>query len=388
MTHRMVFTEHLPTLALVGLGASEAVVGLQQTFLAVGQLLQLPTLRSVSRVAKRTILVSGQTIAVLGGLPLLFFGTLASLGPDLRVAIALASFMATAVGIVVADTVWFPLLRGYVEPNRIGRFFGTLRTGWHLTLILYYLGAQRWLSAHAGGFAPLFAVGWICGLVRIALVSRLPERSERTGSRLRVRDALALLRSVADLRPYLFGTMLAGAVKRTVVPFSIVMMRREVGFSDADVVVTTIAFFAGGLASLYLWGRAVDRVGPAPIFRWTSLATAALIVALLAVRESGGVAFALMIGFFFLFSALHAGFGVADTHVLFRLAPPEAPAPLIVVSNVVYNVGCAIPPLLVGVSIEWLLARGAPPLDVYHGFFVLAAIVQAAAFLPLRRFTR
>lgn len=34
-------------------------------------------------------------------------------------------------------------------------------------------------------------------------------------------------------------------------------LRREVGFSAGEILFTTVASFAGGLASLYLWGRVV-----------------------------------------------------------------------------------------------------------------------------------
>src|SRR5512147_88564 len=83
MTHRNVFTDQLPTLALVGLGASEAWIGLQRAFEPVSQLLQLPALRLVGRHRKRSILVAGQSIAVLGGLPLVAYGWLAHAGGDL-----------------------------------------------------------------------------------------------------------------------------------------------------------------------------------------------------------------------------------------------------------------------------------------------------------------
>src|SRR5690606_38466068 len=67
MTHRTLYTEQLPTLALVGLGASEALVGLQRAFEPASQLLQLVALRAVGRVRKRTILVTGQAVAVAAG---------------------------------------------------------------------------------------------------------------------------------------------------------------------------------------------------------------------------------------------------------------------------------------------------------------------------------
>jgi hypothetical protein len=181
MTHRYAYTADLPTLALVSLGASELVVGFQRSFEHVGQLLQLPTLRAVGRMRKRSILMAGQTLAVVGGLPLIAFGTLAGLG-EAAVPITLVCLALASVGIVIGQTVWFPLLRGYVEPERVGSFFGILRTGWHVTLIVYFLAAQRWLAAHPGAFGLLFAVATALGIARIGLVARMPEAEGERGA--------------------------------------------------------------------------------------------------------------------------------------------------------------------------------------------------------------
>jgi len=387
MTYWMAFTQHMPTLALVTLGASEAIVGLQNSFLPALQALQLPTLRAVGRVSKRRILVLGQIVAVLGGIPMLFFATLASWEGNAKVTIALLSLAVVAAGLQTSNTVWFPLLRGFVEPRRIGTFFGMLRTGWHLALILYYVAAQRWLVFHPGSFAPLFAVAWGCGLLRIFLIAALPERSERTGERIRVREAFALLRQPL-LRRYLIGVSWCAALRMSVVPFAIVMMRREVGFSEADVIVTTVAFFAGGFVSLYLWGRVVDRIGPAPVFLTTTLGMAALLVGLLFLREPGAQGLAFGTVFFFGYSLLSAGFGVADTHVLFGLAPPEAPARTLVVAGVLTNTVAGLAPIAVGLTLDRALAVAESPLAVYHAFFAFAAVAQALVFLPLRIFRR
>jgi MFS family permease len=386
MTFYMVFTTQLPTLALVHLGASETSIGLQNGFLYAFQLLQLPVLRAVGRFSKRNLLIAGQCFAMAGALPLLFFGRLES--NEAAVPLALLCFALVAVGLNVSQTVWFPLLRGYVETDRIGRFFGALRSFWHLALIVYYLGAQRWLLGHPGAFGELFVFGWLCGVVRIAVVRRLPERSERTGEPVRAKEALALLRSHPRLRAYLIGVTASHAVRICVTPFAIVMMVREVGFSQGDVIATTVAWYAGGLASLYLWGRLVDRVGPAPIFGWTSIGMGVLVLGLVLVETPGTRTLLGMIGFFFGFSALQAGFGVANTHVLFGLAPPDAPARMIVVAQVTeYGVASAAP-IAVGFLIERWLEGSTTPLAVYHGFFAVAAVLVAIAFLPLRRFRR
>lgn len=384
MTFYMVFTQQLPTLALVHLGASEAAVGVQTALIFAFQLLQLPVLRLVSRFSKRRILIVGQALAVLGALPLIFFARLAE--GDHGVAVALVSFGLVAAGLNVSQTVWFPMLRGFVEPEAIGRFFGTLRSVWHLALIVFYLAAQRWLDARPGAFGPLFLLGFLCGVLRIALVSRLPEQSERTGARIRVAEALALVRDLPDLRAYLLGTVAFRAVFWSVVPFAIVMLEREVGFTADAILLTTVAWYAGGLATLYPWGRLVDRIGPYPVFLGTSLGMALLILTLTLFQEPGTGALLGAIAFFAGLYALAAGFGVADTQVVFRLAPADAPARLLVVAQVTSHMLGGLPPIAVGFVLERALAGADSRLAVYDAFFVAAALLMALTFLPLRRF--
>ena len=195
----VVFSQHLPTLALVSLGASEAVVGLQNGVVATAQALQLPTLRAIGRISKRRILIAGQAFAIVVALPLVLFDRIAALGNPEAIAIALCSLALVSMGVQVSNTVWFPLLRSYVEEGAIGRFFGALRTTWSLALIFYFFGAQYWLAHHPGDFGPLFATAAACGALRLLLIARLPERSERTGEAIRVREALALLMQSQDL---------------------------------------------------------------------------------------------------------------------------------------------------------------------------------------------
>jgi predicted MFS family arabinose efflux permease len=384
MTHRNVYTDQLPTLALIGLGASEVWIGLQRAFEPLSQLLQLPTLRLVGRFRKRSILVTGQAIAVIGGLPLVAYGALAAAGSDAALGVALTSLWIAAVGLVISQTVWFPLLRGYVEPGRIGAFFGVLRTGWHLTLIAYFVGAQWWLARHPGAFGLLFAVATAAGVLRMLLVARLPEADDAGGARIRARDAMGLLRHHVPLRRYLAGMILCGAPRRAALPFAVVMMRRSMGLSDADVMLATIAAFSGGFASLYAWGRAVDRFGPAPVFRGTALVSAALLLALAAVGSQASLG--VMIAFFFVFNALAAGFGVADTHVLFGLSPERDATATLVIADVATSLAYGAAPFLVGIALDLAIGGGADPTASYRVLFAVAALVMACAPLPLRNF--
>jgi Na+/melibiose symporter-like transporter len=387
MTHRMVISDHLPTLALLALGASEGVVGLQRTLVYLGVLIQLPTLRRVGRIDKRRLLVAGQIVAILGTLPLLFFSTLESWGGSLGVGIALSSFAVAAAGFSIGETVWFPLLHGYQEDARTGRFFAILRTGWHFALILYFFGAQRWLASNPGAFGALFGVAFALGCLRVVLISRLPERSERTGETIHVREALRVLGG-REIRRYLAGVMIAGSTRVVVTTFALVMMRRVIGFSDSRVLYTTVALYAGGLTTLWLWGRVVDAVGPEPVFRWTAVGLAFVFLGFLGVSDDGTASLGLAALLFFALHALSSGFDVADTHVLFDLAPADAPARTLVVARVTDSLVRGLSPLLAGIGLELLFASGLTPLPVYRGLFILCAVAILAAIVPLRTFRR
>jgi predicted MFS family arabinose efflux permease len=277
-------------------------------------------------------------------------------------------------------------LREYVESGGVGRFFGLLRTGWHLTLIAYYVAAQRWLAAHPGSFAPLFAVATACGLLRIMLVARLPEAPSERGQRIRMREVLGVLLRDRRLRAYLYGVGLCGASRRVVIPFSIVLMRRVLDLTEGQVLLATVAYFCGGFVSLYLWGRVVDRYGPRPVFGSAGLLLAAVYCVLVAIAPAAEPL--QMAGVFFAIAVLSSGFGVADTHVRFSVAPENAPLRHLVVSDVASSVMYGTAPLLTGLLLDAALSAGIAPVAAYRAVFAAAAGATLLSLVPLRRFGR
>jgi hypothetical protein len=114
---------------------------------------------------------------------------------------------------------------------------------------------------------------------------------------------------------------------------------------------------------------------------------AGALACLLGVSEPGSGTLIALVGFFFAFSVLSSGFGVADTNVLFALTPADAPARTLVLAQTIVSIVAGLAPLLVGSALQASLEESASPLAVYHVFFAAAAILQAVAYLPLRRFT-
>lgn len=375
----------LTALALLALGAGEALVGGQRFLLYAVVLLQLPTLRWVGHTSKRRILLVGQIAALIASLPLLGFSALGGLG-EVGLWLAVACFTLAAAGFTVNATVWFPMLHGYLLPSETGRFFGILRSSWHLTLIPFFLGARAWLEARPGDFGPLFAFAVLCGIARLFLIARLPERSERTGQPLELRHAFVDLWERENWRSYFAGVTISSASRSVFLTFAVVMMRRDLGFSEGQILYATAAAFTGGLVSLYISGTLVDRLGPVPLFRWTALGQALAVGSFVALAAAGAMTVASAVGVFFVVALLASGFDLADTRVLFALAPGDAPARLLVPTTILRAVLSGVLPLAAGFGLEGAIEAGIDRISAYCGLFVGLGVAIAVGYLPLVRF--
>ena len=214
----------------------------------------------------------------------------------------------------------------------------------------------------------------------------MPERSERTGRALALREAFHFVRSRAGWLPYVAGVTISSSARAVFLTFAVVLMRRELGFGEGDVVACTVAMVAGGLVSLYVWGRLVDGFGPLPTFRGTALGQALAVATFAALAWNGMASVPIAVATFFTVSLLAAGFDVADTRVLFALTPEETPARLLVPSTVVKACLSGVLPLAAGLTIEAALASGWERPDVYAGLFTLLCVAIVAGVGPLARF--
>ena len=94
-----------------------------------------------------------------------------------------------------------------------------------------------------------------------------------------------------------------------------------------------------------------------------------------------------MIAWFFGIAVLASGFGVADTHVLFGLAPPEAPARTLVLGAVAMGIAAGLAPIAAGGLLD-LTLTGRDDLGVYRVFFAALGVLALLALLPVRGLDR
>ncbi|MGE4144154.1 MAG: MFS transporter [Planctomycetota bacterium] len=384
MTYRTALVGDLATQALVTLGASARAVGAQAGLVGAAALVQLPALALLERTSKRRLLLSMQLVALLTALPLLAFDWLRGLGAALAVPVALATLALTTLALTAGSTAWWPLLHGFVPPERTGRFFAALRSLWHVMLIAFFLGCRAWLAEHPGGFGALFAVAWGCGLARVLLLLFFPERREQRV--LGAGEAARHIRAAPALRRYLRGVTLNEVVYRALPPFTILLLRRDAGLSEAQVLALTLATFVGGFLALVPAGRLSDRFGAGPVLLATCVLRGALIagLALAVATLQGAPLLAACASLFLGWSFLQSAFGVAEVKVLFALAG-DSPSGVIVVSVVFRSVVAGLCALGSGALLALLRDAGVPTLPLYVGFFLLLAALQALAALPLRR---
>ena len=261
MTFRTVFTEWVPTLAIVGLGGSPAMVGLQSAFDPLGHFLQLGCpAPSVGRWSKRRILARRPGARGRRGAP----------APRLRPAPARGRRRSRSASRSRASppprsASPSPTPSGFrccaptSSPGAVGRFFGTIRSGLAPDAHRLLPRRARLARAPPGLARPALRGGSRGGrrAPRAGLAHARAERAHRAS-----RSACAMRsRSCGThprLRRYLLGVGAQGALWTATLPFVIVMMRRVIGMSDAQVIGATVAAYAGGLVSLYPWGRAVD----------------------------------------------------------------------------------------------------------------------------------
>lgn len=386
MTYRMAFMGDLATQALVTLGAGPGAVGAFASLGGFASLLQLLGLRLVDRFGKRRLLIATQALACAASLPLLWFGWLQGLDAPWGWQVAWACLGVTSLALVCGSAAWWPLLHGYVPRSQTGRFFSVLRTLWHLFLIAFFVGCALWLRASPGGFAPLFGLAWSFGLVRIAVLWRAPERAE--GAARPIGSLFGELYRTPALRRYVIGVTLDQAVFRCMAPFTILLLRNHANLGEGQVMVVTVATFAGGMVALLPAGRLVDRLGPRPVLFWTCLVRGALVagVGAAGIFLEGPALVAAVAGLFVGWSFLFQAFGVAEVKVLFELAGEHNPTQLIVGSIVVRALFAGAIALLAGSALELLLRYSlAPPLTLYLWLFAGLALLQAGAALPFLR---
>jgi MFS family permease len=264
--------------------------------------------------------------------------------------------------------------------------------GWVLDMGRGWSAGPTWAGQpHPLVFALVFAVGTAAGAITAWLLGQTPHAPAAVtpapgeGLLRPIRRAMSdptLRRYITARTTWSFGVWLA-------LPFVNVYWLKTLGLDFTTVTLLTAGQTLLNLASLTMWGRAVDRWGCRPIVI-LSTALRATSLALLAVTTTGTPwLWPLLLGQVALAGLGDGGLQLSVSTLLMKLTPRADPA-YFAAFNTITGLTAALGPLLASALLAWIGSRlitvGSLTISPLQFFFMAAAVIGWGSLLLLRGF--
>jgi hypothetical protein len=379
------YTGNLSTLFIRSLGGSDSQAMVLPAVFGLVNLLQLPAAVLVPPArGKRFLLICWLATAALTAAGLLAASLLPAGDGTAWVVIVLMGAGLLAYG--SGQTFWFPLLRDVVPPERLGRFFGRLRTIWSATSFTAFLmcGAALGADASPQRYALLLSGIVLLFVARNPLVARIPINPAS--------------HALDDTYHDLFGHVRRFVSRPAVVVFVVYYLLLGIGYGILNQPLALFLKFRGmpdGLnvvlfgfktlgmvCGLYLAGPVVDRVGTRPVLLGAHLLLLAVcgLVTWGGEMPAGPLTWGFMTGLIFCFGAAYGAAGLACTSHLFHLAPVQGRALFLSLGRLVTLGGPALTPLLVAGILAvvdvgtWRLTVAGVGFNIYQAMFAAVGV--------------
>lgn len=373
----------LGPLFLLSLGAAPLHLGL---LAAVGQLDKLSRLAGVELLArgvgKARLMFWGRLLTVPAA-SLLVVSALS--GTDLPGAlwIAIAVMAIRASLQQMGNAAWWPLVQDVTAGASFGQFLTRMRVQQRLLELALPLGVGVWLgqSPTPQRFAPIFALAaltFIVGAVSIRRVHELPSTTAPGGLGTRLRQTIAVP-AVSRCAQFM---ALRGLLLSASFPFWVVSLTDR-GLPASQFVWMGSILAGGQIASLWFWGRVIDRHGYRPALVPCLIGVCCLSGAWGVLPDSDGGLLVWSAIVFLLWGVLEAGIQMGQSRAMVDAAPDDLRAEGFVVLMLASALGGGLGGLLGGLLFSVAGTRWGASGDLMY-----LAIVQLAFVLPLLRARR
>ncbi|MBA3341863.1 MAG: MFS transporter [Gemmatimonadaceae bacterium] len=166
----------------------------------------------------------------------------------------------------------------------------------------------------------------------------------------------------------LAGATLVNRAGTMVLPFLVLYLTRELGFTPAHAGLALAVYGAGAIIVAPIAGRLSDRIGPLPIMQASLVGNGLLLLIFPFVETFAGV-----IGLTLAWALVSESFRPANLAIVADLVPPEQRKPAFALSRLAINLGMSVGPAVAG----FLAAQS------FRWIFVVDAITTIAAGLVL-----
>ncbi len=347
------------------LGASNFIIGILAGIPAFMQLLQLPSVYLIERVRRRKLLYTAGALLgrsqwlLIALVPLFFTGRWGLI-------LFLIGFTIRGVFLSVANLSMITILRDVVPENRIGEFFSR-RTRYAaavsvvLGLVAGYF-VDWWGSAvpqHAVyAYSILFTLGFLCGLVSIWFMTRIPEPVMTPSGR----PFLALIRTpfqdqdfrrlLAFLGSWSFAVNLA-------VPFFTVYMLKRIGLDLWFVIFLGVLSQLVSLVFMEKWGAIADKFSNKAVLR---VCVPAFLLCLLAwtfttMPDRYFLTVPLLVVIHIVLGFATAGTSFASGNIVLKLAPKGEATSYLAARTMVNSLAAGIAPVIGGTFADFFAVR-------------------------------
>jgi MFS family permease len=349
------------------LGASNFNIGLLAALPPLIQVLQIPAIYLIEKVRKRKLicvvacLISRSCLLIMASVPLIISGQggLAFLFVGLFFHTAFAA---------ISGCSWNTWMRDLIPNNILGSFFSkrmaiSTMLGIVLSLLagIYLDQIPKYLPGHEEyGYALLFVLGFLLGLVEIFFLARIPE--PRMPAVKEKRHFITLL--IQPFKDSNFRKLLAflgswNFAINLAVPFFTVYMLQRLELSMSLVIGLSIVTQTFNVLFFKIWGKFSDRYSNKSVLR---VSGPLYIFTLLAwtfttMPEKYFLTIPLLFGIHISMGIAMAGINLAAGNIGLKLAPKGQATSYLAASNLNNSLAASFAPILGGKFVDFFLER-------------------------------
>ncbi len=340
------------------LGASATTLGLIAGMLPLLNVFQIPAARHVDRIGHKRFVLAGWSTRVIF-IFIMALVPLAAVFLQSQTRLALILFLLFAFNLSRGISVcgWLPWITGVIPPAIRGRYLA-LESGCvnAASCVAFLLAAGvLGVSPAEWRFSFLFFFSGLAGVISLTFLKRIPEASPPPADVSTSREPVPW-RAIAGYRPFrklLRMNVAYSLASGGVIAFVTVFMRVELRLAESLILLITATSFVGGLSSLWLLGRRLDRFGSKPaliLFHgvWLLIMAALTAVATRVLPAWLGV----LVGLQFLLGLSSAAVQMANMRLVMATIPERGRSHFFALQSVVSNVLLGVSPIFWGVLID------------------------------------
>lgn len=376
------------------LGASSTVLGILTGMMPVLVISQLPAARFVNRVGFRPFVLRGWSIRVgiiflIAVVPL----TGAFLDPATQLVLLLSLLLAFNVSRGISSAAWLPWITELIPTSLRGRHFARDQFWMNgASMIAFALSGA--LLGPGGGpwqFAAVFLFSALTGALSLRYLRQIPDAippEEPHGGAGKV--PWVAMAAHPPFRKLLTVNVAWSVAYGGLTTFVVTFLRTGAGLPEDRVLYLMSVSFVGGVASPWLAGPRLDRLGSKPMLGLT-MALGMLIgvgwwlVAGRVLVPSIGLTVPLLV----LLGLVNALFSAANNRLAMEIVPPMGRNHFFALFMVVWQLSLGLSPVLWGLLLDaigsWRVHSMGVEWNRYSTYFALVAVAFGMAFLLCRR---